>query len=255
MEDRYSTPARMPPIKHAGFKPIGQNSTSSLKKFFPGDDDDDMDVSNDSSSSSRIHDGRPEDVLEREGNRDQDFEHRNSFDIHRPPPPDPYVVHSDGGLYDGKLGHQRYSPLRDVPLCNNSDDEQGAPPSARDVPVSVSAPTIASISAPPTTTQGEVYSIVSQVGEGTFGKVYKARNTYSGAHVALKRIRMETEKDGFPVTAMREIKLLQSLRHDNVVRLHEMMVSSGEYFSSTRIDDSFIQQDPYIWSLSIWTTT
>lgn len=74
----------------------------------------------------------------------------------------------------------------------------------------------------------EIYRIITQVGEGTFGKVYKARNQLSGDHVALKRIRMEGERDGFPVTAMREIKLLQSLRHENVVKLHEMMVSKGE---------------------------
>jgi CTD kinase subunit alpha len=74
----------------------------------------------------------------------------------------------------------------------------------------------------------ELYKIVSQVGEGTFGKVYKAQNTVSRIFVALKRIRMEGERDGFPVTAMREIKLLQSLRHPNIVNLHEMMVSKGE---------------------------
>lgn len=76
-------------------------------------------------------------------------------------------------------------------------------------------------------TRGELYSIINQVGEGTFGKVYKARNTVTRVYVALKRIRMESERDGFPVTAMREIKLLQSLRHQNVVRLYEMMVSNG----------------------------
>jgi len=75
---------------------------------------------------------------------------------------------------------------------------------------------------------GETYERLSCVGEGTYGKVYKARNVETGAFVALKRIRMEGEKDGFPVTAMREIKLLQSLRDDNVVRLHEMMVSKGK---------------------------
>ena len=74
----------------------------------------------------------------------------------------------------------------------------------------------------------DLYKILAQVGEGTFGKVYKARNQQNGLHVALKRIRMEGEKDGFPVTAMREIKLLQSLKHENVVQLHEMMVSKGE---------------------------
>ena len=82
-------------------------------------------------------------------------------------------------------------------------------------------------SSPQTDSRGELYTIVSQVGEGTFGKVYKALNTVTNVHFALKRIRMEAEKDGFPVTAMREIKLLQSLRHINVVKLYEMMVSHG----------------------------
>ena len=74
----------------------------------------------------------------------------------------------------------------------------------------------------------ETYERLECVGEGTYGKVYKARNNEAGLFVALKRIRMEGEKDGFPITAMREIKLLQCLRHDNVVRLYEMMVSKGE---------------------------
>lgn len=39
---------------------------------------------------------------------------------------------------------------------------------------------------------------------------------------------MEGEKDGFPVTAMREVKLLQGLCHENVIRLHEMMVAHGQ---------------------------
>lgn len=72
------------------------------------------------------------------------------------------------------------------------------------------------------------YEKIAQVGEGTYGKVYKARNSEGLGLVALKRIRMEGEKDGFPVTAMREIKLLQGLDHVNVVKLHEMMISNGK---------------------------
>lgn len=69
---------------------------------------------------------------------------------------------------------------------------------------------------------------LDQVGEGTYGQVFKAKAEHTGALVAMKKIRMESEKDGFPITAMREIKLLQTLRHPNVVRLHEIMVSKGE---------------------------
>ncbi|KAF9387145.1 kinase subunit of RNA polymerase II carboxy-terminal domain kinase I, partial [Podila verticillata] len=60
--------------------------------------------------------------------------------------------------------------------------------------------------------------------------VYKARNKQTGEYVALKRIRMETEKDGFPITAMREIKLLQTLNHGHVVSLKELMVSKGAVY-------------------------
>ncbi|KKA29036.1 hypothetical protein TD95_002182 [Thielaviopsis punctulata] len=70
----------------------------------------------------------------------------------------------------------------------------------------------------------------SVVGSGTYGKVFKAKNVYTGVLVALKRIRMEGERDGFPVTAMREIKLLQYLRHRNVVELMEVMVERNECF-------------------------
>ncbi|GAC71406.1 mitochondrial chaperonin [Moesziomyces antarcticus T-34] len=77
---------------------------------------------------------------------------------------------------------------------------------------------------------GEAYESIQQVGEGTYGQVFKARSERTGAVVALKKIRMDSEKDGFPVTAMREIKLLQALRHENVVRLHEMMVTRGSVY-------------------------
>ncbi|KAK9469525.1 kinase-like domain-containing protein [Lipomyces arxii] len=75
-----------------------------------------------------------------------------------------------------------------------------------------------------------VYERKAQVGEGTYGKVYKALNTVSNQMVALKKIRMEAERDGFPITALREIKLLQSVRHENVVSLLEMMVEKSSVY-------------------------
>lgn len=70
----------------------------------------------------------------------------------------------------------------------------------------------------------------SVVGSGTYGKVFKGVNCYTKGLVALKRIRMEGERDGFPVTAVREIKLLQSLRHTNIVNLQEVMVEKNDCF-------------------------
>ncbi|OBA20023.1 Pkinase-domain-containing protein [Metschnikowia bicuspidata var. bicuspidata NRRL YB-4993] len=80
----------------------------------------------------------------------------------------------------------------------------------------------------------DLYKRVQQVGEGTYGKVYKARNEVTGESVAIKKLRLETEREGFPITAMREIKLLQSFDHPNIVGLLEMMV---EYNQITMIFD------------------
>ncbi|KAF7923160.1 uncharacterized protein EAE98_007865 [Botrytis deweyae] len=70
----------------------------------------------------------------------------------------------------------------------------------------------------------------SVVGSGTYGKVFKAIHVYTKKLVALKKIRMEGERDGFPVTAVREIKLLQSLNHPNIVTLQEVMVEKNDCF-------------------------
>ena len=76
----------------------------------------------------------------------------------------------------------------------------------------------------------EAYENLGVVGEGTYGKVYKARCRNSNALVAMKRIRLEGEREGFPVTAMREIRLLQGFDHENVLSLREIFTCrSGVY--------------------------
>ncbi|KAI9263689.1 kinase-like domain-containing protein [Sporodiniella umbellata] len=48
--------------------------------------------------------------------------------------------------------------------------------------------------------------------------------------MALKRIRMKTEKDGFPITAVREIKLLQKLKHEKIVELQQIVMARGSVY-------------------------
>lgn len=41
--------------------------------------------------------------------------------------------------------------------------------------------------------------------------------------MALKKVRLENEREGFPITAIREIKILRQLEHRNVVRLFDIV--------------------------------
>ena len=249
-------PTRAISMRNAGFKPIGKAS-SALKKFFPGDEDD-MDLALDDRPSSvalemaspgfptptlspspqqtswrnsydprkdgahvlphrphegQVHEGQVESVARHSSTS----AHRNPRHISTPIVPTANV-HASPPTSITKDGHPTPQPMEesdDVPPLNET---QASPTETPEIPTGNSS----------SSSSTELYKIVSQVGEGTFGKVYKARNTLTGKHVALKRIRMESERDGFPVTAMREIKLLQSLRQENIVRLFEMMVSNGE---------------------------
>ena len=64
--------------------------------------------------------------------------------------------------------------------------------------------------------------------KGTFGEVFKARcRADPKMIVALKRVLMDNEKEGFPITALREIRILQLLRHENIVNLIEICRSKA----------------------------
>lgn len=65
------------------------------------------------------------------------------------------------------------------------------------------------------------------VGRGTFGKVYKGKHKTKNPHelVALKKLNMDKEEEGFPITAIREIQILKKVKHRNVVNLKDIVVS------------------------------
>ncbi|CAK9314096.1 unnamed protein product [Citrullus colocynthis] len=73
----------------------------------------------------------------------------------------------------------------------------------------------------------DCFEKLEQIGEGTYGQVYMARELKTGEIVALKKIRMDNEREGFPITAIREIKILKKLHHENVIKLKEIVTSPG----------------------------
>ncbi|KAH7818593.1 putative Cyclin-dependent kinase [Monocercomonoides exilis] len=70
----------------------------------------------------------------------------------------------------------------------------------------------------------ERFDIIGVIGEGTYGVVYKALDKDDGSVVALKQVKMDEERNGIPWTFLREIKMLKSIDHPNIVKLKEVVV-------------------------------
>ncbi|KAG2702667.1 hypothetical protein I3760_06G100900 [Carya illinoinensis] len=68
---------------------------------------------------------------------------------------------------------------------------------------------------------------LNRIDEGTYGVVYRARDKKSGDIVALKKVKMEKEKEGFPLTSLREINILLSLHHPSIIDVKEVVVGSS----------------------------
>ncbi|OZJ03995.1 Cyclin-dependent kinase 3 [Bifiguratus adelaidae] len=76
----------------------------------------------------------------------------------------------------------------------------------------------------------EKFQKMEKLGEGTYGVVYKAKDKITGEIVALKKIRLEAEQEGIPSTAMREISLLRELKHENIVRLLDIINNESKLY-------------------------
>ncbi len=70
----------------------------------------------------------------------------------------------------------------------------------------------------------------NKLGEGTYGVVFKARDRQTEEIVALKKIRLENTDEGIPSTAIREISLLQELRHPNIVELKDIVHGENKLY-------------------------
>lgn len=130
----------------------------------------------------------------------------------RPPPPPPKKaggeVMAAGGSASGAVGKKR-----------SAEPAVGGAPSRRPQRRRVS------LQAPVLMRDVTAFQKKDKVGEGTFGSVFVGADKVTGEIVALKRINTEAEANGFPITALREVKLLKALHHENIVKLKEVVTS------------------------------
>ena len=73
------------------------------------------------------------------------------------------------------------------------------------------------------------YEVIGVVGEGAYGIVYKCKNKETGKYVAIKKFK-ETDDDLVKKTMKRELKMLQQLKHENIVDFQESFIHKGNLF-------------------------
>lgn len=143
----------------------------------------------------------------------------------------------------------------DVEETNSSppkDTQQHPPKRGRSIPKSQPSPSEAPASAPASTSQPATirkrpshsiyvpprthhppltpsrsvycYERLNSIEEGSYGVVFRARDKETGDIVALKKLKLDEEKHGFPITALREINALMVCKHENVVGIREIVV-------------------------------
>lgn len=86
------------------------------------------------------------------------------------------------------------------------------------------------------------YDITEVLGEGTYGKVRKARCRHTGEYRAMKQMKLGSQEDGIPSTAIREIAILKELGHENIVRLMDIFCKPGELVLVFELLDSDLKK-------------
>lgn len=78
----------------------------------------------------------------------------------------------------------------------------------------------------------ESYELKAKLNSGTYGIVYLARDKRSNKDTALKMLRLNEKsmRDGYPVTALREMSILQVVQHPNIIKVKEVVC---EYHSTS----------------------
>ena len=59
---------------------------------------------------------------------------------------------------------------------------------------------------------------------------FQGKNKKTNEIVAMKKIRLESEEEGVPSTAIREVSLLKELQHPNIVMLQDVIMQESRLY-------------------------
>jgi cell division cycle 2-like protein len=85
------------------------------------------------------------------------------------------------------------------------------------------------------------FQTLNPIEEGSYGWVSRAKDITTNQVVALKKVKMDYAQYGFPITALREISILQKARHTNIVDLQEVL--SGDDPTECVLVMEFVEHD------------
>ena len=97
------------------------------------------------------------------------------------------------------------------------------------------------------------YEKISKLGSGAYGSVYKAIMKKNQKIVAIKRIKISLDTEGIPSSALREISILRNLRHENIIKILDVVATETKLYLVLEYMDFDLQvfiekitQDPKI---------
>lgn len=93
----------------------------------------------------------------------------------------------------------------------------------------------------------ERYINKEKVGEGTYGKVYKAFDTITQTYVAIKTMKNIQQEDGISPLTLREISILKSVSHPTLVKLRDVIVEPN----SLTLVFEYMSLDLYTYMLNL----
>lgn len=70
---------------------------------------------------------------------------------------------------------------------------------------------------------------LGKISEGSYGVVFRARDKKTGDLVALKKLKMGKEREGFPLYYLREISIMRSFNHPSVLGVKEVVVDESDH--------------------------